>query len=192
MQVPEGWAACALLGCRWRTALIVRELEQEIEALTRGRAHRARLKVCTHMNVRLVMVVVGMLAYRACMCTSGWGAERVRLLSCGQAVHRPIRECLDKFAMWECGHEPKPCILSLTKLKSPGILPCTFKPPASCPLPVQDLLNKKEQVGDLFNNLRLARQRSLYADSVVNAPEDVHLGELVEPSAFSLTFCSLG
>ena len=30
---------------RWRTALVVRELEQEIEALTRGRAHRSRLKV---------------------------------------------------------------------------------------------------------------------------------------------------
>jgi hypothetical protein len=40
----------------------------------------------------------------------------------------------------------------------------------------QDLLNKKEQVGDLFNNLRLARQRSLFSNSLVNAPYNVHLG----------------
>ena len=42
---------------------------------------------------------------------------------------------------------------------------------------MQDLLNKKEQVGDLFNNLRLARQRAMYANSRVNAPSSVHLGE---------------
>ncbi|GAB4817883.1 hypothetical protein N2152v2_004929 [Parachlorella kessleri] len=81
-------AALAKLNFRWRTALVVRELEQEIEALTRGRAHRSRLK---------------------------------------------------------------------------------------------DLLNKKEQVGDLFNNLRLARQRSMYANSRVNAPSSVHLGPETDP-----------
>ncbi len=31
--------------CRWRTALVVRELEHEINALALGRPHRAKLKV---------------------------------------------------------------------------------------------------------------------------------------------------
>jgi hypothetical protein len=29
---------------RWRTALIIRELENEVEALARGRSHRKQLK----------------------------------------------------------------------------------------------------------------------------------------------------
>jgi hypothetical protein len=29
---------------RWRTALILRELEEEVDALARGRPHRAKLK----------------------------------------------------------------------------------------------------------------------------------------------------
>jgi len=36
--------ALAKLNMRWRTALIIRELEEEIEALARGREHRRRLK----------------------------------------------------------------------------------------------------------------------------------------------------
>ena len=31
--------------CRWRTCLIVRELEEEIDALAQGQAHRNKLKV---------------------------------------------------------------------------------------------------------------------------------------------------
>lgn len=31
--------------CRWRTCLIVRELEQEIDALAQGQEHRNKLKV---------------------------------------------------------------------------------------------------------------------------------------------------
>ena len=36
----------ALIHCllRWRTALIIRELENEVEALARGRPHRKQLK----------------------------------------------------------------------------------------------------------------------------------------------------
>lgn len=37
-------AALAKLNFRWRTCLVVRELEQEVEALTLGRPHRQRLK----------------------------------------------------------------------------------------------------------------------------------------------------
>ena len=58
--------------------------------------------------------------------------------------------------------------------------------------PVQDLLNKKEQVGDLFNNLRLARQRAMYANSRVNAPSSVHLGESCLGLSCSVRRCSLG
>jgi hypothetical protein len=36
-------AAC-LAACRWRTALIIRELEEEIQALAAGRPHRDELK----------------------------------------------------------------------------------------------------------------------------------------------------
>ena len=32
------------LSLRWRTALIIRELESEVEALARGRPHRKQLK----------------------------------------------------------------------------------------------------------------------------------------------------
>ena len=35
----------AKLNFRWRTALVLRELEEEIEALARGRRHRELLKV---------------------------------------------------------------------------------------------------------------------------------------------------
>ena len=43
------WHACTTWpltrrGCRWRTALIIRELEQEVAALARGSALRRRLK----------------------------------------------------------------------------------------------------------------------------------------------------
>lgn len=37
-------AALAKINFRWRTALILRELEEEIDALARGRPHRAKLK----------------------------------------------------------------------------------------------------------------------------------------------------
>ncbi|EIE26811.1 HAD-superfamily hydrolase [Coccomyxa subellipsoidea C-169] len=72
-------AALAKIHFRWRTALIVRELEDEIEALAAGREHRRKLK---------------------------------------------------------------------------------------------ELMNKKELVGDLFNNLRLARQRLVAADGVNDSPAD--------------------
>lgn len=37
--------------CRWRTCLIVRELEEEIDALASGQTHRNKLKVeCTLSN----------------------------------------------------------------------------------------------------------------------------------------------
>ena len=72
---------------RWRTTLIVRELEQEIEALTRGRAHRARLKVRAlengkdgwHGSQGADYGAQGS-AQRVCMClwnddgSVGWGA----------------------------------------------------------------------------------------------------------------------
>ena len=32
------------LCCRWRTALIIREMEAEIDSMARGRPHRDRLK----------------------------------------------------------------------------------------------------------------------------------------------------
>lgn len=35
---------CFIAAPRWRTALIVREMEQEIDALARGRPHRDKLK----------------------------------------------------------------------------------------------------------------------------------------------------
>ena len=38
-------AALAKLRFRWRTALIVRELEKEVRALVSGRGHRQKLKV---------------------------------------------------------------------------------------------------------------------------------------------------
>lgn len=58
LVVYESWSMClqiytdaalAKLKLRWRTALIVRELEEEIEALAEGRVHRNKLKVrsCT-------------------------------------------------------------------------------------------------------------------------------------------------
>ncbi|KIZ07124.1 hypothetical protein MNEG_0828 [Monoraphidium neglectum] len=37
-------AALAKINFRWRTALILRELEEEVDALARGRPHRAKLK----------------------------------------------------------------------------------------------------------------------------------------------------
>ena len=37
---------------RWRTALILRELEQEVDALARGRPHRAKLKELMAKKVR--------------------------------------------------------------------------------------------------------------------------------------------
>lgn len=44
-------AAMAKINFRWRTALIVRELEQEIDALAEGRAHRDKLKVLPVLSV---------------------------------------------------------------------------------------------------------------------------------------------
>jgi hypothetical protein len=38
-------AALAKINFRWRTALVIRELELEIDALARGRPHRDALKV---------------------------------------------------------------------------------------------------------------------------------------------------
>ena len=42
---PDTDAALAKMRLNWRTALILAELELEIEALAQGRQHRARLKV---------------------------------------------------------------------------------------------------------------------------------------------------
>ena len=41
-------AALAKLRFRWRTALVVRELEEEVRALVSGREHRQKLKVGGH------------------------------------------------------------------------------------------------------------------------------------------------
>lgn len=54
-------------------------------------------------------------------------------------------------------------------------LPCPAYPTPLSPTP-QDLLNKKEQIGDLFNNLRLARQRKLTEHSLAIVPPGVDLG----------------
>ena len=37
--------------CRWRTCLIVRELELEIDALAQGQVHRNKLKVRMHWHL---------------------------------------------------------------------------------------------------------------------------------------------
>lgn len=45
--------------CRWRTCLIVRELELEIDALAQGQVHRNKLKVCMHRHlIRLHLLFV--------------------------------------------------------------------------------------------------------------------------------------
>ncbi len=41
--------------CRWRTCLIVRELEEEVDALVAGQLHRNKLKVHCHMGITTII-----------------------------------------------------------------------------------------------------------------------------------------
>ena len=104
----------------WRTALILAELELEIEALAQGRQHRQQLKVGEWVG--------------------GWG-----------------------------GWVTAGALLSMLTACPPACPPACFL--ACLPLlpAPQELLNKKDMVGDCFNQLRLARQRTLNDNAVVSA-----------------------
>ena len=96
------------LNFRWRTCLILRELENEIEALAQGRAHRQRMQARGTRE-------------------EGGGAT-------------PTHACLSPPT--HCSH-------------------CVRVPLSH--LCLQELLSKKDLVGDVFNVTRLARQRLLNA-----------------------------
>ena len=105
----------------WRTALVVAELEGEIEALARGRTHRQQLKV-------------GWLRGASARAERGRGTP-----ACVVPLSPP---------------RPKPCLRT-----------CSLNNGSTRTL--QELLNKKDMVGDCFNQLRLARQRALNAQDQV-------------------------
>ena len=152
----------------WRTALILEELELEIEAQAAGRQHRQQLKVSEGRRRGRVMGWRRAPLPGTTPCCGVW--------ACGLAGAVWTRFVWT----WSAG------ILATTTFSEPPLLlACLLLPgpqhphlPSELPsfLPVyvcacacalihlhrrQELLNKKDAVGDVFNQLRLARQRGL-------------------------------
>lgn len=153
-ELPDTDAALAKMRLNWRTALVLAELELEIEALAQGRQHRKQLKVC------------GLAAWARRNMTEQ--PPTVRSTNIGDSLEwsqgRPTARGSGQGhpSSWPQDGSNWQCKLACCAV-APALVWRLISIPATL-LPLQELLNKKDMVGDVFNQLRLARQRALSAD----------------------------
>jgi len=161
-------AALAKMKLNWRTALVIAELEAEIEALAQGRQHRKLLKVRGMAGCWLSSLPE---LLQQGMEGPAQGRQHRKLLKvCGMAVR--VLACWSNKELYRGELLYRGDLLSKSNLDWWSILKTRMAGSNSslcASVLLQELLNKKDMVGDVFNQLRLARQRALNQSGVVRA-----------------------